>query len=585
MRDHLIQLIEASLKALQSEGELAEALTYRVQIDRARDNKHGDYACNIAMMLAKQAKKSPRELAEHILKHLPESEHVDRVDIAGPGFINFFVHHAVKQTVVSTIFEEAERFGHSNLGQGKKLHIEFVSANPTGPLHVGHGRSAAYGAALSDLLAANGYQVHREYYVNDAGRQMDILATSMWLRYLGLHGLTFDFPKNGYVGEYVIDIAEAFKTAHANKFVKSIAEVFHEVPPDEKDGGDKETHVDALIANAKKLLGDDYHLAHQLVLKTVLDDIKNDLAEFGVNYQEWFSENSLYQTNAVQHALDVLKKNNYVYEKEGALWFKSSEFGDEKDRVLVRKNGNLTYFTPDIAYHLNKLERGFDEVIDVLGADHHGYVPRIRAAMRALSKGSDVLTVPIVQFASLYRHGEKVKMTTRGGSFVTLRQLREEVGNDAARFFYVMRKVDQHMDFDLDLATSKSNENPVYYIQYAHARICSVFRQLKDKSYTFDQAVGLNHLGALTVKHESELLDCLARFPEIMLRAAKNLDPTTLANYLRELANEFHAYYNAEQFILDDEGLRNARLCLIKATQQVLQNGLTILGVSAPEKM
>jgi arginyl-tRNA synthetase len=585
MKDQLTQLIEASLNALQGKGELPDDLSYRIQVDRARDSKHGDYASNIAMMLAKPTQKPPRELAEMIVANLPESEHIDRVNIAGPGFINFFVNQSIKQDVVTKIFNQADHFGHSELGQGKKLHIEFVSANPTGPLHVGHGRGAAYGAALSDLLAANAYVVHREYYVNDAGRQMDILATSMWLRYLALNGLGFDFPQNAYQGDYVIDLAKNFQSTHADQLVHPVDAVFADVPPDEKDGGDKEAHIDGLIVNVKKLLGDSYRLAHQLVLTTVLDDIKDDLAEFGVEYQEWFSENSLYETNAVEHALDVLKQHNHVYEKEGALWFKSSEFGDEKDRVLVRKNGNLTYFTPDIAYHLNKLERGFDRVIDVLGADHHGYVPRVRAAMRALGADADVLTVPLVQFASLYRDGEKVPMTTRGGSFVTLRQLREEVGNDAARFFYVMRKVDQHMDFDLDLAKSKTNENPVYYIQYAHARICSVFRQLAEKPLQFDQTLGLANLDKLSAKHESALLDCLAIFPEIMIRAAKNLDPTTLASYMRDVANHFHAYYNAEQFILDDDDLRNARLCLVKATQQVLQNGLTILGVSAPEVM
>lgn len=585
MKEQLAQSIEAALRALQSKGELADDLKYMIQVDRARDTKHGDYASNIAMMLAKQAKKSPRELAELIIANLPESEHVEQMNIAGPGFINFFVRHAVKRTVISQIFEQAKRFGRSNLGEGKKLHIEFVSANPTGPLHVGHGRGAAYGAALSDLLAANGYHVHREYYVNDAGRQMDILATSMWLRYLSLCGAAFDFPQNAYQGDYVNDIAGVFKSEHGEQYAESVEQVFKNVPADEKDGGDKEAHIDGLIQNTKQLLGNAYELVHQLVVSTILDDIKEDLSEFGVEYQEWFSEKSLYDTSAVQHALDVLKERDCVYEKDGALWFKSEKFGDEKDRVLVRENGKMTYFTPDIAYHLNKLERGFDSVIDVLGADHHGYVPRVRAAMRALGADADALTVPLVQFASLYRHGEKVPMTTRGGSFVTLRQLREEVGNDAARFFYVMRKVDQHMDFDLDLAKSKTNENPVYYIQYAHARVCSVFRQLEDKSFVFDQVLGLECLDQLTAKHESKLLDLLAKFPEVMMKAAKNLDPTMLANYLRDLANGFHAYYNAEQFIVEDESLRNARLCLVKATQQVLQNGLGILGVSTPEVM
>ena len=585
MKAQLISLIEQSLAALQSKDELADGLSYQIQIERARDPKHGDFASNIAMMLAKQAKRPPRELAEAIVASLPEDPAVKQVTIAGPGFINFFVEHSIKQSVITDIFAQAERFGCSDLGQGKKLHIEYVSANPTGPLHVGHGRGAAYGAAMSNILTVVGYQVHREYYVNDAGRQMDILATSMWLRYLASFGAELAFPQNGYQGDYVNDIAAEFKAQYADQCVCEVSNVFQNVPADENAGGDKEKHIDGLIANTKRLLADNYAIVHQFVLDKVLTDIQEDLAEFGVEYQQWFSEKSLYNNDAVKRALDVLKKNGSTYEKAGALWFKSTEYGDEKDRVLVRSNGQLTYFTPDIAYHLNKLERGFVKVVNVLGADHHGYVPRLRAAMQALGANADALTVPLVQFVSLYRQGKKVPMTTRGGSFVTLRELRNEVGNDAARFFYVMRKVDQPMDFDLDLAKSKTNENPVYYIQYAHARICSVFRQLAEKPLRFDQATGLQHLDQLSTHYETRLLDHLATYPEVLSKAAEYLDPTLLAHYLRELANAFHTYYNAEQILVEEAVLCQARLCLIKAVQQVLQNGLSLLGVSTPEVM
>jgi arginyl-tRNA synthetase len=467
--------------------------------------------------------------------------------------------------------------------------VEFVSANPTGPLHVGHGRGAAYGAVVADLLAAVGFKVHREYYVNDAGRQMDILGTSVWLRYLELCGEALAFPSNGYQGDYIWDIAATLHRDHGDAYRHTAEGVFADVPADateQTSDGDKEAHIDALIARAKQLLGDNrYRFVFELALNTILDDIRDDLELFGVTYDEWYSERTLTESGAVNKTLERLRGAGHVYEKQGALWFRSTAFGDEKDRVVERENGQTTYFASDIAYHMDKLERGFDRVIDVWGADHHGYVPRVKAALQALGDDPARLDVLLVQFANLYRGGEKVQMSTRSGSFVTLRSLRKEVGRDAARFFYVMRKCEQHLDFDLDLAKSQSSDNPVYYVQYAHARVCSVLRQAADKGIPVEVAAGATHLERLTEAHEQALLKTLGRYPEVVEQAALNEEPHQLAQYLRELANDFHTYYNAHQFLVADDALRDARIKLILAARQVLKNGLNLLGVSAPESM
>jgi arginyl-tRNA synthetase len=585
MKQHIQQLITTAIQQLQATAKLTPDLATNIHIERTKDAKHGDYACNIALMLAKKANLPPRELAQLITTQLQPSENITKVEIAGPGFINFFISDSSQQNIVAQILQQQDKFGLTNLGQGKKVHIEFVSANPTGPLHVGHGRGAAYGSSVANLLAAVGYNVHREYYVNDAGRQMDILATSIWLRYLEACGEQFTFPSNGYQGEYVYNIASVLKAKYTDELQIPATELFAGVPPETGDDKTKEIHIDALINQAKTLLGNDYQKVHDLGTKMILNDIRDDLAEFGTTYDEWFSEKSLIQSGAMQKSITTLKKDNYIFEKEGALWFRSTKFGDEKDRVLIRKNGQSTYFASDIAYHWNKLKRGAQIIIDVLGADHHGYVARVRAAMQALGLDHNALHVPLVQFAILYRHGKKVQMSTRSGQFVTLRELRDEVGNDAARFFYVMRKAEQHMDFDLDLAKSQSNENPVYYIQYAYARICSIFRQLNEKKLAFDQTLGLQSLVLLNTNHEKTLLTTLSRYPEIISKAANNLEPHLLANYLRELANVFHIYYNAQKCIVDDVALRNARLCLIAASKQIIANGLGLLGVSTPEIM
>jgi arginyl-tRNA synthetase len=586
MKHHLQQLITSALDTLRASGALDCPAPESIVIEHTRDKSHGDFAANVAMLLAKSARRKPRELAELITGALPASGKVAKVEIAGPGFINFFMSADAFTAVVGEVLEAGEAYGRSTVGNGKRVQVEFVSANPTGPLHVGHGRGAAYGATVADLLAAVGFQVHREYYVNDAGRQMDILGTSVWLRYLDLCGETIPFPVNGYKGDYVWDIAATLHRENGDAFRHPAGAVFRDISPDEPAGGDKEIHIDELIARAKELLGAaGYRQVFDLGLNTILADIKQDLEEFGVAYEEWYSERTLVESGKVDEAIKRLQAAGHVYEQEGALWFRSTAFGDEKDRVVVRDNGVKTYFASDIAYHMEKLERGFERVIDVWGADHHGYVPRVKAALTAMGDDPSKLDVLLVQFAILYRGGERVQMSTRSGSFVTLRELRDEVGNDAARFFYVLRKCEQHMDFDLDLAKSQSADNPVYYIQYAHARVCSVMRQLGEKSLSYDQAAGLRHLHLLTESHEQELIQALTRYREVLEAAALNHEPHQLAHYLRELANGFHTYYNAHQFLVDDSGLRDARLALIGAVRQVLRNGLSLLGVSAPETM
>ena len=586
MKHKLEYLLQQAIETLKTQGILDRELTVPVHLERARDAQHGDFATNLAMLLAKAAKSNPRQLAESIVASLPSDPLVSKIDIAGPGFINFFVNPDSQFDIIKQIHETGPAFGSSAIGAGKRVQVEFVSANPTGPLHVGHGRGAAYGSAVADLLETAGYQVEREYYVNDAGRQMDILATSIWLRYLEECGEVLPFPGNGYRGEYVRDIAFNLHKQVGNALRRPAELVLENIPADEHQGGDKEKHIDALIERAKNLLGtDQYDQVFQAGLDEILADIKDDLEEFGVSYQQWFSERSLMEDHSVELALRRLEASGYLYQQDGATWFASSRLGDEKDRVVVRDNGQTTYFASDIAYHMNKLDRGFDQIVNIWGADHHGYIPRVKAAMQAMGGDESKLKVLLVQFAVLYRGDEKVQMSTRSGEFVTLRQLRNEVGKDACRFFYVMRKSEQHMDFDLKLATSKSNENPVYYVQYAHARVCSVFRQLDEKGRARNPQLGMDNLNLLVEEHESALLMTLAKYPEVIERAAVQYEPHQVITYLRELAHQFHSYYNAHQFLVDDERLCNARLNLIAAVRQVLVNALSLLKITAPETM
>ncbi len=565
---------------------LPEGSETAIPVERTRDRRHGDFASNVAMTLARAARRPPRELAEQIVSHLPQSDLWSEVTIAGPGFINFTLTAAAYHRVVQQALEQGPRFGTSEHGAGRPVQVEFVSANPTGPLHVGHGRGAAYGDTLANLLDAVGFEVQREYYVNDDGRQMDILATSVWLRYLELCGETLEFPSNGYRGDYVIECARALLEQKGRSLVATAAELFDGVPADAPHGGDKETHIDALVARCRALLGaESYGQVFQLALQSILTDIREDLHDFGVDFDRWYSERSLRDNALIDKAIGRLEEAGHLYRRDGALWFRAMRFGDEKDRVVRRENGQTTYFASDIAYHMDKLDRGFDRIIDVWGADHHGYIPRVKAALAAMGRDPDQLHVLLVQFANLYRGGEKVQMSTRSGSFVTLRELREEVGADSARFFYVMRKCEQHLDFDLDLAKSRSNDNPMYYIQYAHARIHSVMRQLEAKGLRHDPERGNAALGRLEERHEQELLYGLSRYPEIVETAALNEEPHLLTQYLRELANDFHTYYNAHQFLVEDPVLRDARLNLILATRHAIANGLSLLGVSAPETM
>lgn len=586
MKNDIKTWISSAIAELKKAGVVAEGLTPVVQIDRARDKSHGDFACNVALTLAKASGLKPRELAERIVAALPASSKIAKVDVAGPGFINFAMSTTAFQDVITEALQAGDKFGRSQLGNGKRVQVEFVSANPTGPLHVGHGRGAAYGAAVADLLTAVGYNVHREYYVNDAGRQMDILAASVWLRYLQRCGEIFDFPVNGYKGTYVFDIADLLLKSHAKNLHFPANEVMQDLPPDETAGGSKETYIDAIVARAKQLLGaSNYRTVFDLGLNEILADIRQDLEEFGVVYDQWFSERSLSDNGSVDRAIERLKASGHAYEQDGALWFRSTEYGDEKDRVLVRENKQKTYFASDIAYHIDKLERGFERVIDVWGADHHGYVPRVKAALQAVGDDPAKLDVLLVQFAILYRSGERAQMSTRSGEFVTLRELRQDVGNDACRFFYVMRKSEQHLDFDLDLAKSQSSDNPVYYIQYAHARVCSVLRQMGEKGLEWSEKEGQANLHLLVEQHEQALMRSLTRYPEMVETAAMSHEPHQLAHFLHEVANDFHTYYNAHTFLVESSALRNARLNLILATQHVIRNGLALLGVTSPEKM
>ncbi len=586
MKSHLRGLLNEALLALQTQGVLPDTAC-EISVERTQQAQHGDYASNIALTLAKPARRKPRELAELLVAQLPASAHIARVEIAGPGFINFFVSHAVLQSAVSDILQAGDDYGRSVLGAGQPVQVEFVSANPNGPLHVGHGRGAAIGSSLANLLQAVGYQVQREYYVNDAGRQMDILALSVWLRYLEQCGESVTFPVNGYKGDYVRHIARALHERHGAALRHDARQVWRDVPPDEgEENGDKEAHVDALIARAKGLLGEAaYRTLFEAGLNAMLADIRDDLEQFGVHYDNWFSERSLSTDGAVERAIARLKQSGDLYRQDGAWWFRCSRYGDEKDRVVVRDNGDKTYFASDIAYHLGKFERGFARVINVWGSDHHGYIPRVKAALQALGCEADKLDVVLVQFVILFRNGVRAQMSTRAGEFVTLRELRNEVGNDAARFFYVMRKSDQHLDFDLELAKSNSNENPVYYVQYAHARICSVLRQGEQKGYRWDAQQGRAHLHLLVEEHEQKLMNTLSRYGEVVGNAALHYEPHQLAYYLKELAADLHAYYNALPFLVEDTALRNARLTLLAATRQVLKNALALLGVSAPESM
>jgi len=587
VKSELERLLREALRSLVPAVLSEAADPAQVVVERARDAQHGDFQSNIAMRLAKAARKNPRELAQSIVAALPANKLIAAAEVAGAGFINFRLAKDAWFAALQAVATQGAAYGRSRIGAGRKVMIEFVSANPTGPMHVGHGRGAAYGATLGNLLEATGHATYREYYINDAGRQIDILAVSVYLRYLELCGECVAFPSNGYRAPYILPVASALHAARGDALKRPAAEVAQGAPPDANPGvagGDKDKHIDGLIGNARRLLGDAAFDSIVLFARdAMMADIRNDLEEFGVRFDCWYSERELNRSGAIEVALNKLRESGRVYAKDGAEWFKSTEFGDDEDRVVVRANGEKTYFASDIAYHFDKRQRGHDLLIDVWGADHHGYVARVRGALVALGNPGDCFEVCLMQLVSLFRGGEKLSMGKREGNFVTLRDLRNEVGNDACRFFYLMRSHDQALDFDLELAKSRSNENPVYYIQYAHARVASVMKQLGSKNYTFD--AGAADLALLTSTYEQAAITAVSKYPEMIEHAAVARAPHALVHYLREIANTLHTYYNAEQFIVEDAGLRNARLTLVLAVQQVIRNGLGILGVSAPETM
>jgi arginyl-tRNA synthetase len=579
-------LLRQALASLPDVLIPATARAIEIEIERTRDAQHGDFASNIAMRLAKAARQNPRKLADALVAALPPNDTIAKVEIAGAGFINFFIKEDAYHAELGRLLARGADYGKSTAGAGHSVLVEFVSANPTGPLHVGHGRHAAFGATVANLLEAVGYRVTREYYINDAGRQMEILAASTWLRYLERCGENFTFPANGYRGEYSAAIAEQLHAEAGDSLRRPAAAVFEELPLDEPQGGDKDLYIDALIVRARTLIGDAaFRRVLDHAVRGILGDIREDLAEFGVTFDSWYSERSLSDSGAIDRAIAALEAAGLAYVKDGALWFKSTAYGDEKDRVIVRDNGIKTYFASDIAFVLNKRERGFEHLLYIWGADHHGYIVRLRAGLIALGGPPEVFEVRLVQFVSLFRNGVKAQMSTRSGEFVTLRDLRTEVGNDAARLFYVMRSNDQHLDFDLELAKARSNDNPVYYIQYAHARVASVKRQMRERGIALDLERALESLGRLTEPQETQLLKRLAEFPEIVQQCALQRAPHTLVHYLRDLANDFHSYYSAHQFMVDDVALRDARLALAFAAQVVIGNGLRLLGVSAPDTM
>lgn len=551
VRDELSFIVR---KALQDVFGIAEDFEPELEIPSLA--QHGDYATNAAMVLAKSLKKNPREIAEKLSEPITSlgANILDRLEIAGPGFINFFIKKEAFRRVLPMVFEQGENFGKTDVGKGRFVQVEFVSANPTGPLHVGHGRGAAVGDALARILEASGYRVHREYYINDVGKQMNILGRSLYLRYLELLGRQIEFPEDHYRGDYMKDLARDFLQEVGTKYL--------DIPEDEA-----------------------VSVCSKYAAQKILDGIRKDLEDFRVTYDEWFSEEKLHREGMVESAIDQLRSRGFIYEQDGAVWFKSSLFGDEKDRVIIRSNGAKTYFAADIAYHWNKMQRGFDTIIDIWGADHHGYVPRIKAVVEALGFDPKKLNIILVQLVNLLRGGQPVAMSTRAGEFVTLREVMDEVGVDAARYMFLTRRSDSPLDFDLELAKAQSSENPVYYVQYAHARISSLFAVAAEREVKLDVETAFKHLDRLEEPQEIQLTKILGEFPFVVKKSAECLEPHRIPYYLHELASTFHAYYNHHRILTDDDALTQARLALAGAIHIVLKNALKLIGLSAPDKM
>ena len=585
MKNDLIRILKSALKEIGKENGI-DFSNKKVSIQENKEKAHGDYASNLAMVIAKDLSQSPREVAEKITSLLPSEEWIEKVNIAGPGFINFYLKKDTHNEVLMRIEESGKSFGTNNSGNGERVLIEYVSSNPTGPLHVGHGRGAAFGSVLSELLRIVGYKVDEEYYVNDHGRQMNILTISTWLRYLQQNGQELEFSKKGYQGEYVEQLAKELLKEERTKYnLKENESDLLEL----LETQETEEDLDKLIEWGKSFLQENFEEIKEFSLRAIMSSIKEDLKLFGVNHNLWFNESSMYFNKVglpdIDKSIKLLDESGFLYEKEEALWFKSTEFGDDKDRVVKRANGDNTYFASDISYHLDKYDRGYNRIVNVWGADHHGYLPRVSAAMEALGKNQDRLEVVFIQFANLLRNGKKVSMSTRGGEFIPLMELIEEVSSEAARFFYINRKADQHLDFDLDLAKSQTKDNPLYYIQYAHARICGVFETLKKEGRKLNQDLGLDNLDLLNLDKEIEIQKMLLQYPEVISRAAEHSEPHLICYYLKDLSGLFHSYYNSERFLVDNDKLMNSRLFLLKGTKQVISNGLEILGIDAPQSM
>lgn len=561
MKQQITLLLESAASNLKAEGFIPEDHAIKVSVENTRDKAHGDLATNLAMTLAKPCRSNPRAIAEKIIGAIPENLLIEKIEIAGPGFINFYLSGASNAEIVSNILEDGAQFGWNIDAGGKKVQVEFVSANPTGPLHVGHGRNAALGDSLCRVLEANGWEPTREFYYNDAGAQINNLALSVQLRCKGLSPEDEGWPEDGYRGEYIIDIAKAFMAGET-------------------------VHADDKEATGNKNI-DDIDAIREFAVAYLRHEQDLDLKAFDVDFDKYFLESSLYSDGLVEQTVKQLVENGYTYEKEGAMWLKTTEFGDDKDRVMRKKDGGYTYFLPDVAYHKNKFERGFDRVINVQGADHHSTVTRVRAGLQALKEGipQGFPDYALYQMILVTRGGEEVKLSKRAGSYLTLRDLIDEVGRDATRYFLISRSCGAQITFDIDLARSRSNENPVYYIQYAHARVHGMLNKLAEGDLTFDQQAGLAALGSLDLDAERELMTQLRRFPEVIKSAGEALEPAMIATYLKDLAGLFHSYYNANKMLVEEDDIRNARLALSKAVAQVIANGLALLGVSAPESM
>ena len=592
MKNEILAGLTTALQAVARAQKIEEEqLTLPLELGRCKNPAHGDYSSNVAMQYAKTFQMNPRQFAEALIAALPAHPGIAAVEIAGPGFINIRLASGSDSAVLETIVREGTAYGRHQAEHPQKILLEFVSANPTGPLHVGHGRGAAYGATLANILRANGHHVDNEYYVNDAGRQMDILALSVYWRYMQICGSDRALPQGIYQGDYVADIAREHYARYGEQHYHA-ADSWVPAHPAEWsaeaiDNGERDAWIDAAIAALKNTLDEaDYRAVFDAGLDAEVADIRDDLQEFGVTFDRWYSERALFTDGRIAEMLGVLRARGYLYEKDGAQWFRASDFGDEKDRVVVRENGITTYFASDIAYHYDKYQRGYDRMIDIFGADHHGYMARVRASLAALGLAPEKLDITLVQFAVLYKDGAKMQMSTRSGQFVTLRDLRAQVGSDAARFFYVMRKPEQHLDFDLDLATSHSKDNPYYYVQYAHARTSRVLERAQEEGVSFDAQTALAQREHLTEPEEKTLLRELARYPDTIAAAGAQMAGHLIVNYLKDLAGAWHQYYDAGHKVLhEDAALRDARLLLTHAVRQVLRNGLDIIGVAARERM